>query len=107
MPRKRKIDATQEKAEAPETVQEKKRPRKKADPEVRHRLRNIAFAFIVVVLLLTIGVMIASRLLPEYEILNLPRKAIAYVMQPVQNYFSSGTGWPSWTRCHSSPLFTI
>ena len=93
MPRKRKIDATQEKAEAPETVQEKKRPRKKADPGVRHRLRNIAFAFIVVVLLLTIGVMIASRLLPEYEILNLPRKAIAYVMQPTQNYFSSGTGW--------------
>ena len=75
------------------TRKRRERKNKKADPEAHHRLRLIAFVMIVVVLLSVMATMIASRLLPEYEILNLPRKAIAWVMEPVQTYFSSGTGW--------------
>ena len=94
MPRKNKKDDTQEKAEStPKAPAAKRRRGKKADPDARHRLRNTAFALIVIVLLAVISTMIASQLLPEYEILTLPRKAIASVMEPIQTYFSSGTSW--------------
>ena len=96
MPRKETESMTQnqENAEKKPLIQKRRdKKRKGADPEAHHRLRNILFALIVVVLLAVMGTMIASRLLPEYEILNIPRKAIAWIMQPVQSYFSSGTGW--------------
>lgn len=66
---------------------------KKANPETHHRVRTAAFVLIVVFLLGVIACMVAAQLLPEYEILSLPRKAVARVMQPVQQAFSSGTGW--------------
>ncbi len=69
------------------------RKKKKKNPETSQRLRNIIFAVIVVLLLAVIGSMVATNLLPEYPILSLPSRAIAKVMQPVQNYFSNGTGW--------------
>ena len=67
--------------------------KKKNNPEAFHRIRSLIFAFVVIVLLSVIGTMVASRLLPEYAILDLPRKAIATVMKPIQDYFSTGTGW--------------
>lgn len=98
MPRKPKNDDLPELEGELKTVEKPRRRRerngKKArNPEVLHRVRNILFAFIVVILLTVIGFMIASHLLPEYEFLNIPRKAIAWVMEPVQTYFSTGTGW--------------
>jgi len=95
MPRRKKAKAAPEQEQAP-VEQAEARPagkKKKKDPEAHRRLRNIAFALIVVVLLGVIASMVASQLLPEYEILSLPRKAIARVMEPIQQYFSSGTGW--------------
>ena len=67
--------------------------KKKKNPEAFHRIRTLIFAFVVIVLLSVIGTMVASHLLPEYAILDLPRKAIATVMKPIQDYFSTGTGW--------------
>ena len=96
MPRNRKMEPAGEQAvtdQEQKTRKRRERKNKKADPEAHHRLRLIAFVMIIVVLLSVMATMIASRLLPEYEILNLPRKAIAWVMEPVQTYFSSGTGW--------------
>ncbi|MBQ9300259.1 MAG: rod shape-determining protein MreC [Clostridia bacterium] len=97
MPRKQKDGAAVSEQDSlnKNLLQEKHRSKKsrKSDPEAHHRLRNVAFALIVVLLLLVMGFMIASRLLPEYSFLNIPRRAIAWVMQPVQSYFSSGTGW--------------
>lgn len=94
MPRSKQTTDTQEPVEQKKEPPVKTHRRGKSkDPEAHHRLRNIAFVLIVVLLLAVISVMIASRLLPEYEILNLPREAIAKVMEPIQSYFSSGTGW--------------
>ena len=99
MPRKNKLKIAQQpaddaSAEQPVTGRRgRKKERRKANPETQHRLRNVLFALIVVFLLAIIGTMVASQLLPEYEILTLPRKAIATVMEPIQDYFSSGTGW--------------
>lgn len=66
---------------------------KKRNPYAARRLRNIVFLLIVVVLLTTIVSMVAAQLLPEFEFLNLPRKTVAAVMRPVQEAFSSGSGW--------------
>lgn len=98
MPRKKEINALQEPADAAaqkpqQSSRAQKREKRKINPEARHRVRNVLFALIVVFLLAVIGCMVAAQLLPEYEILSLPRKAIATVMQPVQQYFSGGTGW--------------
>ena len=96
MPRKVKDDALLEPDETekkPLQNDRRSKKSKKANPEAHHRLRNVVFALIVVVLLIVMGFMVASRLLPEYEFLNIPRRAIARVMQPVQTYFSTGTDW--------------
>ena len=99
MPRKQKMKIAQQPADALAAEQPaagrrgRKKEKRKANPEAQHRLRNVLFVLIVVFLLAVIGIMVASQLLPEYEILTLPRKAIATVMEPIQDYFSSGTGW--------------
>ena len=97
MPRKRKeaLHPPVDPAEvAPQAEDGKKAEKKKnKNPEAHRRIRNVAFVLIVVFLLGIIASMVASQLLPEYEILSLPRKAIATVMQPIQQTFSTGTGW--------------
>ncbi len=94
MPRNKQINTTQVPAESEEKPLAQKHHRSKnKNPEAHHRLRSVLFVLIVIFLLAVISVMVASRLLPEYEILNLPRKTIARVMEPIQTYFSSGTGW--------------
>lgn len=73
-------------------VNRKKREKKRNSDGGRF-VRNTAFALIVVVLLGTISCLVASQFFPEMKFLDYPRRAVAYVMRPVQQAFSSGTGW--------------
>ena len=66
---------------------------KKKNHETGRGLRNAAFALIVLVLLATITSLITFQFFPEMKFLDIPRRAISYVMKPVQEAFSSGTGW--------------
>ena len=92
--KKKKDNAPQQEAEATEQQSVKRGAGKKKDhTEAKHRLRNTAFALIVVVLLGVIGCMIASQFFPEISVLDLPRRVVANVMRPVEEAFSSGTGW--------------
>ena len=92
--KKKKDNAPQQKAEATEQQSVKRGAGKKKDhTEAKHRLRNTAFVLIVVVLLGVIGCMIASQFFPEISVLDLPRRVVANVMRPVEEAFSSGTGW--------------
>ncbi|MEI3428254.1 MAG: hypothetical protein V8Q82_03290 [Christensenellales bacterium] len=64
--KKKKDNAPQQEAEATEQQSVKRGTGKKKDhTEAKHRLRNTAFALIVVVLLGVIGCMIASQFFPE------------------------------------------
>lgn len=96
MLRRKKQESAAERAEekkdaVPEERSSKKD--KKRNPDTVRRLRNISFILIVVVLLGIIASMVASQLLPEYEILSMPRRVVAAVMKPIQEAFSSGSGW--------------
>ena len=99
MPRKEK-SAVDESVKALERA-EKKREKAKRDGEKKkkkshesgRKLRNIAFALIVVLLLGIITSLITFQFFPELQFLDIPRRAISYVMKPVQEVFSSGTGW--------------
>jgi len=99
MPRKEK-SAVDESVKALERA-EKKREKAKRDGEKKkkkshesgRKLRNIAFALIVVLLLGIITSLITFQFFPEMQFLDIPRRAISYVMKPVQEVFSSGTGW--------------
>ena len=99
MPRKEK-SAVDESVKALERA-EKKREKAKRDGDKKKRkshesgrkLRNIAFALIVVLLLGIITSLITFQFFPEMQFLDIPRRAISYVMKPVQEVFSSGTGW--------------
>jgi len=95
MLRKKQAEAEQQEKETldAEQMQKKNKKKRKPDPEAHHRARTAAFVLIVVFLLAVIASMVASQLLPEYQVLALPRKAVATIMQPVQRVFSSGTGW--------------
>jgi len=81
-----------EAARKPDKAGKKKRKKTKKHDTGR-RIRNIAFALIVVLLLGTITTLITFQFFPYLKILDLPRRAISYVMRPVQEAFSSGTGW--------------
>lgn len=85
---------------AKEALKKKKREKKKSDgnkksknKETGKKLRNVAFALIVVLLLGIITSLITFQFFPEMQFLDIPRRAISYVMKPVQEVFSSGTGW--------------
>ncbi|MBQ7455575.1 MAG: rod shape-determining protein MreC [Clostridia bacterium] len=86
--------------EAPETQQESAAERRERNKKSRrdarersHRVRSIAFALAVILLLGVIASMVAAQLLPENGIFSVPRKIIATVMRPVQEAFSNGSGW--------------
>ncbi len=85
---------------AKEALKKEKRESKKSEGkkkqknhEAGRRIRNIAFALIVVLLLGIIASLITFQFFPEMKFLDIPRRAISYVMKPVQEAFSSGTGW--------------
>ncbi len=67
--------------------------KKQKNREKSRALRNVAFALIVVLLLGIITCLITFQFFPEIKVLDVPRRAISYVMKPVQEAFSSGTGW--------------
>ena len=85
---------------AKEALKKEKRESKKSEGkkkqknhEAGRRIRNIAFTLIVVLLLGIIASLITFQFFPEMKFLDIPRRAISYVMKPVQEAFSSGTGW--------------
>lgn len=89
-----KVEASQEKVRKFQASDKSEGKKKKAkSPEKGRALRNTAFALIVVLLLGTITCLITFQFFPELKILDVPRRAISYVMKPVQEVFSSGTGW--------------
>lgn len=96
MPRKNENPAEEL---AKEALKKKKREEKKANAkksknnETGKKLKNVAFALIVVLMLGIITSLITFQFFPEMKFLDLPRRAISYVMKPVQEVFSSGTGW--------------
>lgn len=97
MPRKNENPAEEL---AKEALKKKKREEKKAgakrknkNSETGKKLRNVAFALIVVLMLGIITSLITFQFFPEMQFLDIPRLAISYVMKPVQEAFSSGTGW--------------
>lgn len=61
--------------------------------EAKRRRRNIAFALIVVVLMGVIASLLTYQFFPEMTFLDWPRRLIASAVKPVQEVFSSGTGW--------------
>lgn len=95
MPSKKNKDDLREQ-DAPQATAPKgtgKRGGKKDHSKARRRLRNFAFFIIVISLLGAIGCMVAYQMFPEFELLDLPRRAVANIMRPVEEAFSSGTGW--------------
>jgi len=70
-----------------------KKKGKKRNYESGRKFKNFAFALIVIVMLVVIASLVTYQFFPEFKILDVPRKAISYVMKPVQEAFSSGTGW--------------
>ncbi len=96
MLRKKKQESAAEHTEENKGAAQEERSSKKGkkrNPDTVRRFRNTAFALIVVILLGTIVSMVASQLLPEYAVLSMPRRIVAAVMRPVQEAFSSGSGW--------------
>ena len=92
--KKKTVDAPTQDAERTASDKDARENGKKKDKSaVKHRLRNVLFAVIVILLLGVIGCMVASELLPEYTFLDIPRRAVANVMKPIEEAFSSGTGW--------------
>jgi len=61
--------------------------------EAKRRRRNIAFALIVVLLLGVITSLLTYQFFPEMTFLDWPRRVVSFVVKPVQEAFSSGTGW--------------
>lgn len=88
-----KAEVSQEKARKVQNAKKPEVRKKGKNPETGKKLRNIVFAFIVVLLLGVITCLITFQFFPEMKILDVPRRAISYVMKPVQEAFSSGTGW--------------
>lgn len=94
MPSKKNKDLHEQQAQqAGEPKTAGKRGGKKDHSKARRGLRNAAFFLIVVLLLGVIGCMVASQILTEFELLELPRRVVANIMRPVEEAFSSGTGW--------------
>lgn len=70
-----------------------KKKGKKSKHETGKKLKNFAFALIVIMMLTIIASLITYQFFPEFKILDVPRRAVSFVMKPVQEAFSSGTGW--------------
>lgn len=91
------VEKVEESTEINAAVRSKKttatKKKKGKNHETSRRLRNIAFALIVVLLLGVITSLITFQFFPEMTFLDAPRRVISYVMKPVQEAFSSGTGW--------------
>lgn len=94
---KKAVEKVEESKVDTEALRDKKKTetkkKKGKNHETGRRLRNIAFALIVVLLLGIITSLITFQFFPEMTFLDIPRRAISYVMKPVQEVFSSGTGW--------------